>query len=457
MSIFACPCLNYLHQLYVIMHFRINPFVKKYTQGGLIALFNSLTLDTVYFDKTEYEESIEDPPQLLYDNDFLVPCNFDALSYFIKKVPQSNPSIDVAYFLLTSACDFRCKYCFVETRMNKVMDTNMSEEIAIKALKLLKRTVKDNPVSIVLYGGEPLLRFDMIRYVVSCAKQLHLNANYVMVTNGSVMNEEIATFLRDNNFEVGVSLDGDRETNDKMRIDSDGKGTYERVSKTIEQLLLHNITPGISCTLSKHNMDRPIEILNYLKKHKLFCVSFNLPAPNGNITIDDGDRKSLVKNLMRAETELVNEGVLEDKVVDRRLRAFIEKNIWLRDCAAYGQQIVVMPNGKVGVCHGLWPDKENSNDNSFFDIDVNYDGEIAEHPNWKEWRSRTVYNMPQCWNCPAISLCGGGCAKNALIKHNSIWEVDSDICILMQEVVPWVIWTYYDKVNQQLKKGGITK
>ena len=138
-----------------------------------------------------------------------------------------------------------------------------------------------------------------------------------------------------------------------------------------------------------------------------------------------------------------------DKVVDRRLRSFIEKKIWLRDCAAYGQQVVILPNGKIGVCHGLWPDEENSSQKSYFDIDVDYSGLLSEHPIWKEWGTRTTFNMPSCWGCFAISLCGGGCAKNSPIKYGSIWEPDKDICILMKEVVPWIIWTYYDITTER--------
>lgn len=426
------------------MNYRINPFIKTYYKGETTALFNALTLDTVYLNKEECDKSLENPPQVLLDKGFFVPRDFNALQYFSKSTTHIRPSINVATFILTSVCNFQCKYCFVETRIKEPLKHKMSKGTATKAVDLLKRTVKDDFITIVFYGGEPLLEFDILQHVVTCAKQLQLNAKYRLITNGSVMNDKIAVFLKTNDFEVGISLDGEKQINDTMRINTSGEGTYEIVTATIEKLLQYNIPVGISCTLSKHNMDYPTGIIDCLRRYNLPFVSYNLPAPNDNVTIDDSDRELLVKNLMAAETELLKAGILEDKIVDRRLRAFIEKRIYHRDCAAYGQQIVIMPNGMIGVCHGLWPDKENSSNNTYFDIDVNYEGELSEHPIWKEWGSRTTYNMPQCWNCPAISLCGGGCAKNALLKQGSIWEVDTDICILMKEVIPWIIWTYYD-------------
>lgn len=433
------------------MSYRLNPFVRKYKRGDKVALFNPLTLDTIYLTSEEYKLNKESPCKILFEHNIFVSGDFDSLEYFNKHTPDLNaPEIDVAYFILTSVCNFRCKYCFVETRLEHNAEIKMSDKTAQKCIDLLKNNIHDKEISIVFYGGEPLLRFSTILNIVEYANSVGLSANYVMVTNGSIMNDNIARFLKDHNFEIGISLDGLKNTNDSMRIDSFQTGTFDSVSETIEILLKNGIVPGISCTLSRHNMEKPLEIKEILEKYKLPCVSYNLPAPNGNVNITDNERKVLVKNLMEAETALLRSGILEDKVVDRRFRAFIEKYAWLRDCAAYGQQVVFMPDGKVGICHGLWPDEENSSKKTYFDIDINYSGLLKEHPNWKEWGSRTPFNMPSCWNCAAISLCGGGCAKNSLIKQGTIWSIDKDICILMNEVIPWIIWTYYDQILEKI-------
>ena len=148
--------------------------------------------------------------------------------------------------------------------------------------------------------------------------------------------------------------------------------------------------------------------------------------------------------MLRAEEEAFQKRILEDRIINRRLKAFVEKKNWTRDCAGYRNQIVIAPDGKVGVCHGLWPDYLNASENSYFDLDVSYNGKIVDHPVWMEWSSRTPLNMPVCWTCAGIGLCGGGCAKNSLLRKGSIWEVDDGICLLMEESVPWIIWKYYD-------------
>ena len=147
---------------------------------------------------------------------------------------------------------------------------------------------------------------------------------------------------------------------------------------------------------------------------------------------------------MKVEDIMVEKRIYEDRVINRRLKAFVEKKVLYKDCAGYGHQIDITPTGKVGVCHGLWPDEINQDENVYYDIDVNYTGLVKEHPIWQEWYSRTPFNMPQCWNCEAISLCGGGCAQKSFLRTGSIWNKDTDICILMKETVPWTIWKYFD-------------
>lgn len=154
--------------------------------------------------------------------------------------------------------------------------------------------------------------------------------------------------------------------------------------------------------------------------------------------------------MLKTEDVIFEKRIFEDRVINRRLKSFVEKKIWIKDCGGYGHQIAITPKGEVGVCHGLWPDEINKKENIYYDIDVNYTGQVKEHPIWQEWYNRTPFNMPQCWNCEAISLCGGGCAQKSFLRTGSIWNIDSDICILMKEVVPWIIWKYFDvKVNNK--------
>ncbi len=434
--------------------YRINPFVHVFERNN--ALFNALTLKTIYMSDDIYCNLLLDVDETLLKDEFIVPSDFNSLEYFNRQCPhQKDRDISVAYFLLTSICNFRCKYCFVETRIEKQQNTIMTEDIAEKGLQLLMRNINlEKELSIVFYGGEPLINFKVIKYIVNRTKELGIIAKFIIVSNGSICTQEIIDFMRENQFEIGISLDGLQDTNDTMRIDEANKGTFSKIESTISSLVDNGLRTSISCTISKHNMDFPEEIISVLEKYQIKGFGYNTPTDNENVFFSTDEKKAMVANLMKAEDIIFDKRIIEDRIINRRMKAFVEKRKWIKDCAGYGHQIAITPNGQVGVCHGLWPDEINQKDQTYYDLTVDYEGRIIDHPSWKEWFMRTPFNMPQCWNCEAISLCGGGCAKNSFIRSGTIWEVDEDICILMKEVTPWVIWKYYDvKVKPHFNKA----
>jgi len=436
--------------------YRINPFVRIYERENVKALFNTLNLKTLYVSQEIYDKMLVEPSEQIVEEEFLVSPDFNALEYFRDKTPkQQDNNIYIAYFLLTSVCNFKCKYCFVESRIETHDNAFMTIEIAEKGIQLLKRNISNNNgiTTILFYGGEPLLNFEVMKYVVERTKELQMNVKYQVITNGSVLNSEIIDFIKKYQIEFSVSIDGLRDTNDQMRIDHNNNGTFDKIISTISTLSENGITPAISCTISKHNMDKIDEIIPILEKYNIRGMGFNLPAENDNITISESEQQVIVKNLLKAEDVIFEKRIFEDRVINRRLKTFVEKKIWVKDCGGYGHQIAITPKGEVGVCHGLWPDEINKKENIYYDIDVNHTGQVNEHPIWQEWYNRTPFNMPDCWNCDAISLCGGGCAQKSFVRKGSIWNIDEDICILMKEVVPWIIWKYFDvKVKPEFNK-----
>jgi len=430
--------------------YRQNPFVFTFSKNGINALYNSLTLSTVYMKDSKYEQIKENPTKELIDNDFFVNVEFDSFGYLkkFKELNYQKSQIHIAYFLVTSRCNFNCKYCFVKSRFKNEENSFMDKETAKKAVSLLTRNT--DKVKIIFYGGEPLLNFDIIKFVVEETKRQGLKAQYSIISNGGIINDEIIELWKNNNFSISISLDGLEENNDKVRVKNNDSGTFVEIIRTIERLKENDIKFGISCTVSTGNISVPDEILEILNKYKIKRLGYNLLSENENISLSKDENILMVKNILIAEDVILENGIMEDKIIRRKLIPFIEKKNWTRDCAGYGKQVIITPKGEVGTCHGLWPDFVNKETKTYFDIDVDYLGDISKHPTWMEWNERLPMNMPQCWNCFGLGICGGGCAKNSLLRKGSIWEVDEDICNLTKEAVPWVVWKYYDiKIKNQ--------
>ena len=426
--------------------YRINPFIRIYECNNIKALFNMLNLKTLYISQNNYENMLIEPSSQILEEEFIVSQSFNSIDYFRKNVPQQkNNDISVAYFLLNSACNFMCKYCFIESRIEKNDESFMSREIAEKGIQLLQKNIdRKYETTIIFYGGEPFLNFDVMKYIVQRTKELEMNVKFNVVSNGSIIDTEIINFIKKYKIDIGISIDGLKNTNDEMRIDNEEKGTFDKIISTISILSQNKINFGISCTISKHNMKKIDEIIILLDKYNIKGMGYNLPAENNDVFINKNEMEIIVNNLLKAEDIIFEKRIYEDRIINRRLKSFVEKTRWIKDCAGYGHQIAITPKGQVGVCHGLWPDEINKNGNTYYEIDVDYENKITEHPIWKEWYNRTPFNMPQCWNCEAISLCGGGCAQKPFLREGSIWNIDTEICILMKKVVPWIIWKYFD-------------
>ncbi len=421
----------------------INPFVKVFQRGDAVALFNGLTLQTAYISQTEFEKikSNENPGELI-TNQFLVPENFDSNSYFehFKSNQKINSEIKIAYFLLTDACNFRCKYCFIKTRMKEENGMKMGLETARRAVNLVARNIQS--VKIIFYGGEPLLNKEILKFVVSYAREKIKNVQFSMVTNGALIDDTMSQFIKENKISIGISLDGPSQINDKMRVTVDQKGTYSQIQRGISKLKESTIPFGLSVTLGPHNLNQSDKIVDEIIAINPSGVGQNLLTLNNGVS---AEAQAIVSTALSNEEKLRANGIIDDRIFSRKIKPFLEEKPRFKDCGAYGNQLVVTPNGQLGICHGLWPDNENKDQvSNYFPITVEYEGLLRDHPYWKEWAGRTTLNMPKCRTCFGISLCGGGCAKNSIVTKGSIWETDDAICDFTRQTIEKMVWDYYD-------------
>lgn len=438
------------------MNYKINPFVKVFQRGSAVALFNGLTLQTAYLSQTEFEniESCENFDEL-FTNQFLVPDDFDSNTYFeqFKSNQKINTEIKIAYFLLTDACNFRCKYCFIKTRMKEENGLKMGFETVRKAVNLVARNTQN--VKIIFYGGEPILNKDVLKFIVDYAREKIKNVQFSMVTNGALIDDAMAKFIQENKISIGISLDGPARINDKMRVTTGQKGTYRQIQHGITKLKESTIPFGLSVTLGPHNLNESDALVNEILKVSPSGIGQNLLTLNNGVSAES---RAIISTALANEEKLRANGIIDDRIFSRKIKPFLEEKPRFKDCGAYGNQLVVTPNGQLGICHGLWPDNENKDQvSSYFPITVDYEGLLVEHPYWKEWAGRIPLNMPKCRTCFGISLCGGGCAKNSIVTKGSIWETDDAICDFTKQTIEKMVWDYYDGKYDDLNSSELLK
>lgn len=150
---------------------------------------------------------------------------------------------------LTEKCNLRCTYCYYK-KSHEDRCAEMSDEVMEAALRyVLEKTIefKQDILAVTYFGGEPLLRFDMIRKGTAYLKDLvqsrrsELPEDFVLRfgvnTNGTLLNDEILEYMEREDFFIYLSLDGPASRHDISRRTVDGRGSFEAIAPFIPALV----------------------------------------------------------------------------------------------------------------------------------------------------------------------------------------------------------------------------
>lgn len=131
-------------------------------------------------------------------------------------------------FVVTLRCEHSCAYCQVSRQSENKSKFDMSEEDARAAIDLVLRAPAKN-LKIEFQGGEPLLNFELIKFIVKEVKARNTDKifAFVIATNLALINEDILEFCREHKILISTSLDGPRALHNKNRP-RPGRDSYEK-------------------------------------------------------------------------------------------------------------------------------------------------------------------------------------------------------------------------------------
>lgn len=168
------------------------------------------------------------------------------------------PPLSELELMLTNRCNLACRYCF-ERQIDRSRE--MRFETAARAVDLLVTySAVGAKLSVVLFGGEPLLAFPLIRELIPYARQRASSSDrqisFSTTTNTTLLDEEHADFLVANNVAILMSVDGMRESHDLNRIDHAGRGSFAKCERAIRILRGYGQRIGIKMTVMPENAHR---------------------------------------------------------------------------------------------------------------------------------------------------------------------------------------------------------
>ena len=144
---------------------------------------------------------------------------------------------------VTQRCNLRCEYCVYsekgEYHNRKHSNNDMSVELAEKAINMYLDASNEAPDRVIsFYGGEPLLKIELIKHCVEYVKKksIEKKVRFAMTTNGTLLTMDIARFLAENNFEVLISLDGSKNEHNEYRKFANGKGSFDTIMNNLRAI-----------------------------------------------------------------------------------------------------------------------------------------------------------------------------------------------------------------------------
>jgi len=455
---------------------RMSRWSHFFERHGATALFNSISLGLVFIPEEtsrslkllfrkpkrigEIEEAVgADVVEALVNENILVADDFDDLKYFeeVRRKLSKGVTLELMYLLVTDHCNLRCGYCFEDApiQIEPFRPIHMKVETAREAIDLYARMVArysdpEKKKVIHLYGGEPLMNRDVVRFAIDyiCESKTHKRLPAVcetaIVTNGIFLDDETACFLSERGVTVGVSIDGPRAINNLYRKTKDGKlDVFAAVMKALGFLRKHKAKVGLSVTLTSEAVQNFDQLLAFLINEVGWVdgVSLNILHFNPSMMLPPSYYSDATRCQIAAFEKFRELGMYEDRIM-RKAKAFINRQPIYADCGVVGNQLVIAPDGQIGVCQ------------DFVKPRTYFRGSVMERDSdpvaaglFEKWEKRSPFFMEDCLGCPAIGICGGGCPASAELKTGSRWNLDERACAHGKMILEWLIWETYTQLT----------
>lgn len=327
----------------------------------------------------------------------------------------------------TNQCNLSCGYCY-EYSDDKIAKTSgkpkyMTEEIANASIDTLFREAGSRPkVHVTFFGGETLLNYPVMKSTVDYANrkaaELEKVVDYSLTTNATLLTEEIVDFLAANRFGVTVSMDGDRELHDKMRVFHNGKGSYDVIVPKIKMLLARHKTNSIGARVTLSSGVRHVRrIYEHLTKEIGFQgVGFSPATANTDRLYHIGGQQ--MDDVLDQFADLAWE--YRDFALRGGQHYFTNASDTIKElhqgiskaytCGAGLGMLGVGTSGDVAICH------------RFVDAPVAQMGNVmkdgVDHTARRQFlEDHHVGSRPDCHTCWVRPVCGGGCYHESYIHY----------------------------------------
>ena len=347
-------------------------------------------------------------------------------------------------------CNLCCKYCFAGEGEYSGDRSLMSFEVGKRALDFLIEQSGDRKnLEVDFFGGEPLMNFEVVKQLVEYARSIEKekgkNFRFTLTTNGVLLDDEVMEWANKECYNVVLSLDGRKETNDRMRVTKNNKGSYDLIlPKFIKMANLRNQQGYyIRGTYTHYNKDFANDILHLADLgFEQLAMEPVVADPKMDYALKESDIPALKEQydiLAKEMCKRNREGkgfTFFHYMIDLEGGPCIYKRI--SGCGVGTDYMAVTPWGDLYPCHQFVGDKK-------FLLGNVFDG-VKNTEIVNEFKMCNVYSREACQNCFAKLYCSGGCSANAYHTTGKITGTCDMSCELHRKRVENAIMIKVDQM-----------
>ncbi|MGN8649101.1 thioether cross-link-forming SCIFF peptide maturase [Eubacterium pyruvativorans] len=344
-------------------------------------------------------------------------------------------------------CNLNCSYCFASQGKFHGERAIMSMETAKRAIDFLVENSGNHVnLEVDFFGGEPLLNWDVVKGTVAYARSIEKehgkNFRFTLTTNGVGLNDEVMDFANREMHNVVLSLDGRKETHDRLRKFVDGRGSYDVIVPKFQEFVKRRGDKEyyMRGTFTHDNVDFTKDLFHMvdlgfdrLSMEPVVCD----PSEPYALTEEDLPKiyeqyEILAKYMLQKEKE-GHPITFYHYMLDLTGGPCIYKRI--SGCGSGTEYFAVTPWGDLFPCHQFAGEEQ-------FKMGDIWNG-IQREDIRQDFKMCNVYAREECRDCWARLYCSGGCAANAFHGTGDIrgvYEYGCDIfrkrmeCAIMMQV-----------------------
>ncbi|MBW1720077.1 MAG: anaerobic sulfatase maturase [Deltaproteobacteria bacterium] len=398
----------------------------------------------------------------------------------IETKPENIPQgIHILAKPIGPRCNLDCEYCFYlekQALFPKGEDYVMSDKV-LRAYINKYITLQPTPVvGFVWQGGEPtLLGLDFYKRVIELQRPFTGKKEITnsLQTNGILLDDEWCAFLKENDFLVGLSLDGPKDIHDRYRKDRGGKGSYDKVMRGMDLLHKHGVEFNVMATVARETAYKPLEVYRFFKEQGVEFIQFTpvierIAGPDEKqLGLKLAGPSSMAKGENAAVTEwsvdpeqygdflitVFDEWVRNDVGTTNVMNFEWALNAWIGNSSpvcqhahSCGKTIMLEHNGDIYACdHSMYPEYKLGNI-----VDEN-PVEMAERSIDKGFGVKDA-NLPNCcMECNVLKACWGGCPKHRFARTYN----DEPLYYLCEGYKKYLLYIrkYLKAITQLLENG----